>query len=604
MNGRGAVNGPGAEKQPGGVLPPPLAMHRVGEAALLAEYPGTAEVLAAAAAVRALAPAHLVELVPAERSLLLAGDDARDLPAFAALLRELPADERQNENEEELTLSIVYDGEDLEQAADLLGITSQALITAHGAAEWTAAFGGFAPGFAYLIAEPGCEAAGWDVPRRDEPRSAVPAGAVGLASRYCGIYPRSSPGGWQLIGRSDAALFDPDREPPALLSPGTRVRFAPQRPTARIPAPALTRAAREAAALPGRIGRRRPGAAPAETGRPVLEVLSAGPLSLLEDAGRPGLAAIGVSRSGAFDRGAQHRANRAVGNPGSAAVLETLLGPLRLRALEATVVAVDGAGAPLEVLRADEDGAAPVRSTSALRGTPIALDPGDLLVLGPAEQGLRLVLAVRGGLCAPGGAVLGALSRDTLSQLGPAPFEAGDVLRAGPARGLDAVPAPAGGRHDVLGGDGVPTVDGAPPAGEAPSDEGAPPVEGAAGAPVLEVPVHAGPRDALLGPSALTQLLATTWRVRQDSDRVGVRLEGPPLPLPAGLGTLPSEPMMPGAIQMPPSGLPVVFGPDHPTTGGYPVIAVVTRTGQDRLAQAAPGTSLRFTLPGTDALPG
>src|SRR5699024_3542718 len=192
-----------------------------------------------------------------------------------------------------------YDGEDLEQAADLLGMTSQALIAAHAAAEWTAAFGGFAPGFAYLIGAPDTDVAAWDVPRRDEPRSAVPAGAVGLASRYCGIYPRPSPGGWQLIGRSDAALFDPHRNPPALLAPGTRVRFSPQRPTARSPAPALTRAAREAAALPGRLGRRRPGAAPAESGAPVLEVLSPGPLSLLQDAGRPGLAAIGVSSSGA-----------------------------------------------------------------------------------------------------------------------------------------------------------------------------------------------------------------------------------------------------------------------------------------------------------------
>ena len=593
MTETGAVSGAGA------VLPPPLAIHRVGEAALLAEYPGTADVLAAAAALRTLAPAHLIDLVPAERSLLLTGDDARDVAGFTALLRQLPAGEEQDGPGAELTLGIVYDGEDLEQAADLLGMTSQALIAAHAAAEWTAAFGGFAPGFAYLLGAPDTDVAAWDVPRRDEPRSAVPAGAVGLASRYCGIYPRPSPGGWQLIGRSDAALFDPHRDPPALLAPGTRVRFSPQRPTTRIPAPALTRAAREAAALPGRLGRRRPGAAPAESGTPVLEVLSPGPLSLLQDAGRPGLAAIGVSSSGAFDRGAQHRANRAVGNSGGAAVLETLLGPLRLRALEATVVAVDGARAPLEVQRADQDGAAPVRSAEALRGVPIALDPGDLVVLGPAEQGLRLVLAVRGGLRTPGGPVLGALSRDTLSQLGPAPLGAGDVLRAGAAHGLDAVPetVPAAEAVAVAAEHPEPSAAGGhdvPPAADEAHEAGSADETGSA--PLLEVPVHAGPRDALLGASALTQLLATTWRVRQDSDRVGVRLEGPPLPLPPGLGTLPSEPMVPGVIQVPPSGLPVVFGPDHPTTGGYPVLAVVTRTGQDRLAQAAPGARLRFTL--------
>ena len=103
-----------------------------------------------------------------------------------------------------------------------------------------------------------------------------------------------------------------------------------------------------------------------------------------------------------------------------------------------------------------------------------------------------------------------------------------------------------------------------------------------------------GPRDGLLGPSALSQLLSTTWTVRPESDRVGVRLAGPALPVLSGIDSLPSEPMVPGAIQVPPAGLPVVFGPDHPTTGGYPVIAVVTRAGLDRLAQAAPGARVRF----------
>src|SRR5699024_2195562 len=129
--------------------------------------------------------------------------------------------------------------------------------------------------------------------------------------RYCGIYPRPSPGGWQLIGRSDAPLFDAHREPPALLTSGTRVRFTPQRASSRPSATtaALARAAREAAAVPARLGQRR-GRPGAESVRPVLEILSPGPLALLEDAGRPGRGAIGVSSSGAFDRGAMQRANR------------------------------------------------------------------------------------------------------------------------------------------------------------------------------------------------------------------------------------------------------------------------------------------------------
>lgn len=547
-------------------LDPPLATHRAGEAALLAEYPGTAEVLAAAAAVRELAPAHLVDLVPAERTLLLAGAAVQDLPVLAALLEDLPPAASQDDGADEVSVGIVYDGDDLEEVAELLGMSTPALITAHSGAPWHAAFGGFAPGFSYLLPD----ALPWEVPRRAEPRTAVPAGAVGLAARYCGIYPRSSPGGWQLIGHSDAPLFDPDREPPALLTPGTRVRFVPQRSAARISATtsALAQAAREAAAVPGRLGRRRPAAVGPSTGHPALEILSPGPLALLQDGGRPGRAASGVSRGGAFDRGALLRANLAVGNPSTAAALEILHGGLQLRARAATVIALSGARAPVTLLRADEEGTDLDLAPPQCHELPLALDPGDRLELGAVTEGLRLVLAVRGGLRGTGtsGPVLDSLSRDTLSGLGPDPLAAGDVLLVGPPQGLDAVPTPVRDEAAV----------------EEPS-----PSE-------LEIPVHAGPRDALLGVSALEHLLATGWTVRPDSDRVGVRLDGAPLTAPSDSGTLPSEPMVPGAIQVPPSGLPVVFGPDHPTTGGYPVIAVVAQAGLDALAQAPAGTALRF----------
>jgi KipI family sensor histidine kinase inhibitor len=581
-------------------------VHRAGETGLLAEYPDTAAVLAAAEAVRALSPAHLLDLVPAERTLLLRGADARDLPDLEALLAQLPPAASEGASEQEVSVGIVYDGEDLDEVAELLDMSTNALISAHSGATWTAAFGGFAPGFAYLLAEDPQESVGapgengpvgppWEVPRRAEPRTAVPAGAVGLASRYCGIYPRSSPGGWQLIGRSDAALFDVHREPPALLTPGTRVRFSPQRAGARptaTTAAALARAAREAAAVPSRLGRRRaqrPGLAGT---RPVLEVLSPGPLSLLQDAGRPGRAAIGVSSSGAFDRGAMRRANLAVGTPSGAPVLETLVGPLVLRALAATVLAVSGARAPVRIGRGDEEVGDVALAAEASRERALALDPGDRVEVGPAEDGLRLVLAVRGGIqriqrraspeagaasgasddarTAPtdedGAEVLGSLSRDTLSGLGPAPLRAGDVLCAGPEQGLDAVPVA-----------GATSVEGTDPAGS-----------------VLTIPVLVGPRAELLGTAAVAALLGTEWTVRQDSDRVGVRLEGPALPVPEGAGSVPSEPMLPGAVQVPPSGLPVVFGPDHPATGGYPVIAVVTRRGLDALAQAEAGTRLRL----------
>ena len=124
-------------------------------------------------------------------------------------------------------ISVVYDGADLAEVGALTGLGERGVVEAHTGQTWTVAFGGFAPGFPYLVADDPHEASGppWEVPRRAEPRTSVPAGAVGLASRYCGIYPRPSPGGWQLIGRTDAVLWDIDRSPPALLTPGQWVRF-------------------------------------------------------------------------------------------------------------------------------------------------------------------------------------------------------------------------------------------------------------------------------------------------------------------------------------------------------------------------------------------
>ncbi|MFL0456614.1 carboxyltransferase domain-containing protein [Brachybacterium paraconglomeratum] len=562
-------------------LPPPLRVHRAGETSILAEYPDTAAVLAAAEAVRALSPDNLLELVPAERTLLLHGAAPRDVRELADLLSQLPRSAREDSGGGETSIGIVYDGEDLEEVAELLAMSTDALISAHSGATWAVAFGGFAPGFPYLVAGAPHEASGppWEVPRRAEPRTSVPAGAVGLASRYCGIYPRPSPGGWQLIGRSDAHLFDVHREPPALLSPGTRVRFTPQRAASRptaATAAALARAAREAAAVPARLGLHR-GAEAGTTSRPALEALFPGPLALIEDAGRPGRASIGVSRSGAFDRGALQRANRAVGNPSGAAALEILLGPLALRAAAPTVVAVSGAQAPVRIGRGDDEVGDVELPADVSRERALALDPGDRIEVGPAADGLRLVLAVRGGITQvrrqdPADdellEVLGARSRDTLSDLGPDPLQAGDLLLVAPERGLDAVPA---------AGDAVPSS-----SAEHPDED------------TIRIAVLIGPRAELLGDEAVEALLGTDWTVRPDSDRVGVRLDGPALPVPSGAASVPSEPMLPGAVQVPPSGLPVVFGPDHPTTGGYPVIAVLTRTGLDRLAQAGPGTRLRF----------
>ncbi len=120
-----------------------------------------------------------------------------------------------------ITIGVHYDGDDLDRVAELTGLSSEEVIMIHTGQLWTVAFCGFAPGFGYLAGEHDRLA----VPRRPEPRTRVPTGSVALADTYCGVYPRATPGGWQLIGRTDATIWDLDQDPPALLRPGTRVRF-------------------------------------------------------------------------------------------------------------------------------------------------------------------------------------------------------------------------------------------------------------------------------------------------------------------------------------------------------------------------------------------
>jgi biotin-dependent carboxylase-like uncharacterized protein len=281
----------------------------------------------------------------------------------------------------------------------------------------------------------------------------------------------------------------------------------------------------------------------------VLTVVATGPLALLQDRGRPGFAALGVPRSGAADRAAHDLANRLVGNRPDAATIEVTAGGLRVRADRAHLVAVAGAPVPVSV-----DG------RGAPLSAPFTLPAGALLVLGTPASGLRSYLAVRGGVDVP--PVLGSRSTDLLSGLGPAPLRAGDELPAG-ARAADE-----------------PVVDVAPVA--APS-----------ASPVLRI--VPGPRRDRLTEDGWRSLTTATWTVSGDSDRVGLRLTGPALTRTTD-GELLSEGLVPGAVQVPPDGAPVLFLADHPVTGGYPVPAVVRTADLGAAAQLRPGDTLRFTV--------
>lgn len=194
-----------------------------GDRALLVELADGEQALALAATLREDPPAAVGELVPAARTVLVvAADDAGVGDLRDALERVEVTPLASLEDEGELVeVPVVYDGEDLEDVARLTGLSAEEVVAAHTGQTWRVAFGGFAPGFGYLVGEDDR----LHVPRRESSRTAVPAGAVGLAGEYAGVYPRQSPGGWQLIGRTDLAMFDLDREPAALLRPGVRVRF-------------------------------------------------------------------------------------------------------------------------------------------------------------------------------------------------------------------------------------------------------------------------------------------------------------------------------------------------------------------------------------------
>ena len=274
-----------------------------------------------------------------------------------------------------------------------------------------------------------------------------------------------------------------------------------------------------------------------------LTVLAPGPLTTVQDDGRPGLAALGIGRSGAADRAAHRLANRLVGNPPGAATLEVTLGGLAVRADRDLLVVTTGARC-----------AGPFPHAA-----PTLLRRGAELRLGPPAAGLRTYLAVRGGIDVP--PVLGSRATDLLSGLGPAPVAAGDVLPVGTAAG------------EPPGVDVAPVAD--PPAGQ------------------VTVPVLPGPRADWFGDAGWALLTGTGWTVTSDSNRVGLRLAGPALTR-LRPGELPSEGMLRGALQVPPAGTPVLFLADSPVTGGYPVIGYVPDDAVDACAQLRPGQELRF----------
>lgn len=288
-----------------------------------------------------------------------------------------------------------------------------------------------------------------------------------------------------------------------------------------------------------------------------LEILATGALATIQDEGRPGLAGLGVGVSGAADLRSLRLANRLIGNQPGAAAIEATFGGLALRALADVDIALTGAPTPATV-----DGV-PVGINA-----PVHVPAGAEVWLSPPSSGVRTYVAVRGGIDVP--AALGSRATDVMSGIGPDVLAPGTVLAVGPWStdwpGVDvaAVATPTGGDLDLR--------------------------------------VVPGPRHDWFVAEALEVLTGSHYEVSADSNRVGMRLTGPVLQRSRD-DELPSEGVVRGSLQVPPTGQPTLFLADHPVTGGYPVIGVVLSADVDLAAQARPGQRLRLTLDSALVIP-
>jgi KipI family sensor histidine kinase inhibitor len=519
----------------------------VGDAAFSVEW-GDAIDAAINARVRALdtsladAPCPgFVESVPTYRSLLVLFDPGA---ASASAVREsllgrldaaaTDAAKRTAMASRLVTLPTRYGGDegpDLDAVARATGLSEAEVVSLHGSREHTAFMLGFTPGFAYL----GLLPEALRVPRRTTPRVRVPAGSVAIAGLQTGVYPAASPGGWSVIGRTALRLFDPRANPPALILPGDRVRFVSTEASAGPEPPRTPTTTLESAGD--------------------VEVVEGGLLTTVQDGGRVGYRRLGVSSAGPADAPSHRAANELVGNEANDAALEcTLAGPT-LRFRSAATFAITGAdlGAVLE--RAD------LGTWEVPLGVRVLARPGNVLSFHGRRWGCRAYVALAGGIEVE--TVLGSRATDRTGGFGGV---AGRALRSG-----DRL---------VLGKRvGRPTRE-----------------HWRAPAPTTTATVRVilGPQAESFTPEALRLFGSESFAVTASSDRVGCRLAGPILGH-RGPAEIVTDGMVPGSVQVPPDGQPIVMLADAPTTGGYPKVATVVSADLPLLAQLAPGEgAIRF----------
>lgn len=523
----------------------------LGESAMLASWGNAVSqslnsaIVSLTGTLRQSAISGIKELVPAYASLLVVFDPAqtseREVEQWirAALLSRSSAQVDPPPPTRHHRIPVQYgeeSGPDLENLATEEKRKPGEIVKMHTQKPFNVAFLGFLPGFAYM----GKLSRRTPVARLATPRVRVPAGSVGLAGYQTGIYPFESPGGWRIIGRTGVPIWNPELDQPALFAPGDTVQFVESQHEPGPPA------YRSTLPLPS-MG--------------AFEVVHAGGISMVQDQGRVGSRHLGVGTNGVFDTFAASRANALVGNAPDAAVLEITMGGPELRVTRNVTIALDGADFQC---RADS-ALIPVRlSWFARAGTTIRFATGSAA----STRGMRAYMAVAGGFDVP--SVLGSRSTSLLAGFGG--YE-GRILRAGDVLGIYEardLPGLISGRYWL---------------GQV-RDISRKSI-------ILRFVPYSGVQA--VPPAALARFVTTPWLVTEQSDRMGLRLiaqDGAALP--ASGEELASFGVIPGTIQLPPSGQPVVLGPDCQTTGGYPILGAVIKADMPLLAQAARGAVVEF----------
>jgi len=484
-------------------------------------------------------PQGLVEWIPAFGSMLLRfGRRRPDEGAMQEWLAAGTGGVGELEVGRTVEIPVRYDGADLGEVAERLGMEVGEVVRRHVAGRYRVQCLGFSPGFPYLTGlDPGLQ-----VPRRDSPRARVAAGSVAIGGQHAGIYTVPSPGGWNLLGTTTRRIFDPwaeRMEDRFLLRAGDAVRCV------------------ETSEEPTEVELPNWGSAE----EPWLGVISAGGLLGIQDGGRPGWGRYGVPAGGAMDPMALHWANRLVGNPEEVPAMELAGGGQAFKALVPVTIGVAGADAQAEVHSPDGQ----VRGVRCW--STETLSPGEVLLFRGSRSGVWTYVALRGGVVVP--LVLGSASFNARAGLGVVP-QVGDTVA-----GRDPEPAIAGATRSRW-------VDPARLPGREPE----------------RVRVWPGPQADRFDEMTLRQFFRSVWRVSSRSDRVGYRLDGPSLPVPGG--SMISEPVLPGSVQVPPNGRPIVTMPDGPTVGGYPKLGLVDPRDLWRVAQTPADSVVQWVPEGWD----